>query len=84
MYTPKAGDMIVNCPVVHGRTVTIGKVLHAEHWERDGWDIELIDSEGNYRHWKQWDDGGEFRRVKKLINCYGSDCTDIFAKYGML
>ena len=36
-----------------GIEVTIEKVYYA-YKEREGWDIEFIDSEGHYRHWKQW------------------------------
>jgi hypothetical protein len=65
-----------------GLVVCIDKVLYS-HKEMYGWDIEFIDTEGNYRHWKQWDDGGEIDfPKKKLINCYGSDCTELFRKYG--
>ena len=41
-----------------GITVTIDKILYQDYW-RD-WDIEFIDTNGNYRHWKQGFDGGEF------------------------
>ena len=33
-----------------------GRVISANYWAGDGWQIELI-GEG-YSHWKQWDDGG--------------------------
>lgn len=45
-----------------GFVVTIGKILYQDYWEEDGWDIEFIDSEGQYRHWKQGFDGGELLR----------------------
>ena len=64
MLTAKIGDKIN----AHGITVTIAKILYQEYyydrWENsDDWDIELIDENGNYRHWRTWVDGG------KLIPC---------------
>lgn len=50
----KKGDK-VRCM---GITATIDKILYQEFWDRYGWDIEFIDTCGNYRHWKQYDDGG--------------------------
>ena len=41
-----------------GISVTVDKVLYAHH-ESIGWDVEFIDTAGQYRHWKQWYDGGE-------------------------
>lgn len=67
-------------------TATVKKVLYSEKWH-DDYDIEFIDTDGKYRHWKQWDDGGTItfpEKKKRLINYYGTDCTDIFEKYGML
>ena len=64
-----------------GETVTIERVIY-QFKERDGWDIEFVDTKGNYRHWKQWDDGGTIKIKKRLVNYYGSDCTDLFKKYG--
>jgi len=34
-----------------------GKVISANYWAGDGWQIELTGLLG-YSHWKQWDDGG--------------------------
>ena len=85
-----------------GKTYEIAKVLYAEYWERDGYDIEFLDPRGGYHHWKQWDDGGEIKfqmpryvkvgefeggvfykgEEKRLVDSYGTDCTDLFRKYG--
>lgn len=43
-----------------GIEAKIAKILYQEYWDGDGFDVELIDSNGNYRHWKQWFDGGEY------------------------
>lgn len=65
-----------------GISVTVDKVLYAHH-ETIGWDVEFIDTAGQYRHWKQWDDGGKIIfPTKRLINSQGTDCTDLFRKYG--
>jgi len=74
--TVKSGDKISAC----GITVEIAKILNAEWWDRYGWDIECIDINGEYHHWKQYEDGGKLK--KKLVDCYGSDVTDLFRKYG--
>ena len=45
-----------------GITCVVDKVFYA-HEEKvgtdTGWDIEFVDTNGQYRHWKQWYDGGE-------------------------
>lgn len=65
-----------------GISVVVDKVLYAHH-ETIGWDVEFIDTAGQYRHWKQWYDGGEIIfPTKRLINSQGTDCTDLFHKYG--
>ena len=43
----------------HGITVTIDKLYYSEFLDGT-WDIEFVDSDGHYRHWKQYYDGGEF------------------------
>lgn len=64
-----------------GITVTIQKVFYYDWWET--WDIEFIDTEGNYRHWKQAYDGGEFfPRQRRAYDWYGTDVTDLYVKYG--
>ena len=79
-------DSVKGATIVCGGIVAVvDKVLYAEHWDRDGWDIEFIDTLGNYRHWKQWDDLGVIhmpKKGKRLINSQGTDCTDLFRKYG--
>lgn len=57
-----------------GITVTIDKILHQDFWDRFGWDIELIDTAGNYRHWKQYDDGGDFIPHRTRSN----DCEEVY------
>ncbi len=58
METARIGDKIRS----HGITVTIGKLYYSDCW--DGiWDVEFVDTDGNYRHWKQQFDGGEYIRV---------------------
>lgn len=65
-----------------GIVVTIEKVLFADIFE-GCWDIELIDTAGNYRHWKQEYDGGRlFPKRKVAYDWYGQDCTDLYIKYG--
>jgi hypothetical protein len=51
----KVGDQIR----AKGLLVTIGRIFYQEWYERSGWDIEFIDTDDNYRHWKQQFDGGE-------------------------
>ena len=79
-------DSVKGATIVCGGIVAVvNKVLYAEYWDRYGWDIEFIDTEGNYRHWKQWDDLGVIhmpKKGKRLINSQGTDCTDLFRKYG--
>ena len=53
MKTAKIGD-VINCM---GMSVTITHIFYQEHYEY--WDIEFLDSNNNYRHWKQCYDGGE-------------------------
>ena len=49
----KIGD-VVNCM---GLSVTIGHIFYQDFDEH--WDIEFLDTNGCYRHWKQLWDGGE-------------------------
>lgn len=55
----KPGDAI-RCM---GITVVIEKIYYAHYFggghDDDGWMIEFVDSNGNYRYWKQYLDGGE-------------------------
>lgn len=50
-----------------GITCTIDRILYLDHFgdrppapgsDMWGYDVELIDTRGNYRHWKQNQDGG--------------------------
>lgn len=65
-----------------GKVVTIDRILYQDYWDRFGWDIEFVDTENHYRHWKQYEDGGELIRNQPLMDTYGVDCTDLFRKYG--
>lgn len=55
MKSADVGDKIV----VEGKSVTISKILSQDYWDRFGFDIEFVDGRGQYRHWKQHEDGGE-------------------------
>lgn len=57
----KEGD-IINC---QGITCTIGEIFYNDRYveEKDGeyqvfYDIEFKDTDGHYRHWKSYFDGG--------------------------
>ena len=54
-------DMVTKgCTIkCRGLSVTIDEVLDAHHYENEGWFIEMIDTDGKYRYWKQYMDGGE-------------------------
>lgn len=56
---------------IHAKGMVItGKVLSADHYGQDGWYIELIDTRGTYRYWKQGQDGGELVSIDgKNPNC---------------
>lgn len=42
-----------------GITATIASIAFQEPWEwRNAWYLEFTDTKGNYRSWKQADDGG--------------------------
>lgn len=53
MKTAKIGD-VINCM---GMSVIIAHIFYQEYDEY--WDIEFLDTNNNYRHWKQFWDGGE-------------------------
>ena len=78
-------DSVKGATIICGGIVAVVDKVFYAYKEREGWDIEFIDTNGNYRHWKQWDDLGVIRmpkRGKRLINSQGTDCTDLFRKYG--
>lgn len=80
-FTPEIGDSIC----VQGRTYKIAKIISKDHYEREGWFLEFLDPQGHYHYWKQYCDGGEIIKQpqqKRLVNSYGTDCTDLFRKYG--
>ena len=53
--TLEPGDKI-RC---QGITCTIAEITFQEYWEDDGFYTEFRDTNGVYRNWKQWVDGGE-------------------------
>ena len=80
------GDKI-NCS---GITVTIAEILYQDTYADEGeLDIEFKDTHGNYRHWKQYFDGGKLipatdkkvDRIREHITgklvtlCNGIECT---------
>ena len=50
----KVGDKVS----AMGITAEIGKIIY-QFYFNGAWDIEFVDSYGNYRHWKQEFDGGK-------------------------
>lgn len=66
-----------------GITCVVDKVIYA-HEEKvgtdAGWDIEFIDTNGQYRHWKQWYDGGEITMPKP--DSFSKDDGGIYAVDG--
>ena len=36
---------------VNGREYEVERVLYCEFWDRYGYDVEFIDTSGNYHHW---------------------------------
>ena len=53
-YELEPGDTIV----CKGIKVTITKITFQEYWEGEGFYTEFTDTNGVYRNWKQWIDGG--------------------------
>lgn len=53
-----AGDRIT----AHGETATVDVILNAEYFAGDV-DIEFFDTNHNYRHYRNWLDGGTITRV---------------------
>ena len=48
------GDTIV-CQSIKA---TIDTITFQEYWDKDGFYTEFRDTNGTYRNWKQWIDGG--------------------------
>ena len=55
MIEAKVGDKVI----WKSHEWTISKILFQDYWDRFGWDIEFIDANGGYHHWKQHEDGGK-------------------------
>lgn len=53
-YELEPGDTIV----CKGIKATIAKITFQEYWEGEGFYTEFTDTNGVYRNWKQWIDGG--------------------------
>jgi len=51
----KRGDKIC----CNGITVEIDIIFSQDYYPHDGWDVEFDDTTGEYRRWKQYQDGGE-------------------------
>ena len=51
----EAGDTIV----CQGIQATIKEITFQEYWYNEGFYTEFRDTNGVYRNWKQWVDGGE-------------------------
>ena len=66
-----------------GITCVVDKVFYA-HEEKvgtdTGWDIEFVDTNGQYRHWKQWYDGGKITMPKP--DSFSKDDGGIYAVDG--
>lgn len=61
----KSGDIITS----KGIKATIKDIHYQDYYKSDrndgscDWDIEFTDTNGNYRHWKQYFDGGDITLV---------------------
>ena len=49
------GDIII----CQGISATIATITFQEYWEGEGFYAEFRDTNGHYRNWKQWVDGGQ-------------------------
>lgn len=54
----QVGD-VIKCGYIK---CTVKEITFSEVWEGDGHYVEFFDTNGNYRNWKQWIDGGEVYR----------------------
>ena len=41
-----------------GLTFVVDKILYQSYYSLNGWDVEFLDPQGGYHHWKQEEDGG--------------------------
>lgn len=55
--TVEPGDQIL----VGNLLVTIREIKSQEWYDDSGWIIEFIDSNNEYRYWKQFYDGGDIK-----------------------
>jgi len=55
----KIGDIVK----AKGISVEIAEINYQEWYKEEGWNIEFMDTNDNYRSWKQQFDGGEL--IKK-------------------
>ena len=51
----EVGDIVI----CQGIQVTIAEITFQEYWKDEGFYAEFYDTNGCYRNWKQWVDGGE-------------------------
>jgi len=56
----KPGD-IITCQRIRA---IIKEITFQEYWEDDGYYVEFRDTNGVYRNWKQWVDGGTVTLVE--------------------
>ena len=76
-HLDKGTEVTINA---QGINVT-GEVISAQHYGDEGWYIELLDTKGNYRYWKERYDGGHLTHIEgenvcpHKFNKYLKRCT---------